>query len=231
MPGPFQILLYTGCLMLVLFRTVAHPAFPIRTDDRSASPGDPFVDRVVSFEPGPGSGFGKDRLPTIVLGPPRGGGLRAGSRHVLSLGQRGRITLAFVDNQVIDGPGGDLLIFENAFLTGDGGQPANGFFELAKVEVSIDGISWKPLPYDTGTRKGCAGWHPVFANSDTNRVPATDPKRAGGDLFDLRDVGLRYARYVRITDLDNALGGSGTVGFDLDAVAAVHSQPRSKSAP
>ena len=108
MPGPLQILLYTGCLMLVLFRTVAHPAFPIRTDDRSASPGDPFVARVVSFEPGPGSGFGKDRLPTIVLGPPRGGGLRAGSRPVLSLGQRGRITLAFVDNQVSDGPGGDL---------------------------------------------------------------------------------------------------------------------------
>ena len=226
-----QVLLRTVCLVLVLFRTVAHPAFPGRTDDRDASRADPFVDRVVSFEPGPGGGFGKERLPKIVLGPPRGAGLRAGSRHVLSLGQRGRITLAFVDNQVTDGPGGDLLIFENAFLDGDGTQSTRGFFELAKVEVSVDGVSWKAFPYDTGTRKGCAGWHPVFANPDKNQIPATDPKRAGGDLFDLRDVGLRYARYVRITDLDNAVGASGTVGFDLDAIAAVHSQPRSKSAP
>ena len=225
------IVLAFCCLMLGLFRTIAHPAIETQTGDPTPSKSDPFVDRVVSFEPGPGSGYGKRRMPAIVLGPPRGGGLRAGSRHVLSLGQRGRITLAFVDNQVIDGPGGDLLIFENSFLDGDGTQPGNGFFELAKVEVSADGVSWKQFPYDTGTRKGCAGWHPVLANADTNQIRATDPKHAGGDLFDLRDVGLRYARYVRITDLDNALGGSGTVGFDLDAIAAVHSQPRPDSSP
>jgi hypothetical protein len=33
---------------------------------------------------------------------------------------------------------------------------------------------------------------------------------------------------VRITDLDNATGKDGTMGFDLDAVAAVHSRPVKK---
>ena len=214
-------------LIAGLFLTLGMP-----TDENPPAPkglptGDPFVDRVVSFEPGPGSGFGKDRLPGIVLGPPRGAGTKNGSQHVLSLGQRGRITLAFVDNQVIDGPGPDLLIFENAFLQGTGDQPSRGFFELAKVEVSNDGISWTPFPHDRGTRKGCAGWHPVLANADTNRIPPTDAKRAGGDPFDLRDIGLRVARFVRITDLDNGGGGKGTAGFDLDAVVAIHSEARS----
>jgi hypothetical protein len=39
-------------------------------------------------------------------------------------------------------------------------------------------------------------------------------------------VGLKVVRFVRITDLENANGADGTAGFDLDAVAAVHSRPR-----
>ena len=52
--------------------------------------------------------------------------------------------------------------------------------------------------------------------------------KAGGDPFDLKDVGLKSIRFVRITDLDNSFGAEGTTGFDLDAVAAVHSRPRKK---
>ncbi len=189
---------------------------------------DPYVDRVVSFEPGEGAGYGKDKLPDIVLGPPRGRGKLEPSDHVLSLGKGGRITLEFVDNEVVDDEGPDFIIFENAFLKAPGDDAGIGFFELAKVEGSADGKEWKEFPYDRLTRKGCAGHSPVLANPDENDIDPTDPAKAGGDAFDLKEVGLKIIRFVRITDLDNATGGEGTMGFDLDAVAAVHSRPRDK---
>lgn len=197
---------------------------------RLAEP-DPYVDRIVSFEPGEGAGFGQDKQPDIVLGPPRGGGKLAPSSHVLSLGKGGRITLEFVDNEVFDGEGPDFIVFENAFLKAPGDDPGNGFFELAKVEVSADGKEWKEFKFDFLTRKGCAGHHPVLANPDENDISPIDPEKAGGDPFDLKDVGLATVRFVRITDLDNATGDKGTAGFDLDAVAAVHSRPRNDDSP
>ncbi|MFN0053482.1 MAG: cell surface protein [Planctomycetales bacterium] len=190
------------------------------------SPPEPFVDRVVEFEPGEGAEFGQEKLPDIVLGAPHGAGKLAPSAHVLSLGRGGRITLEFVDNEVFDGDGPDFIVFENAFLKDPGDDPGNGFFELAKVEVSADGKEWKEFPFDYVTRKGCAGHHPVLANPGENDISPTDPEQAGGDPFDLKQVGLAIARFVRITDLDNAAGAKGTAGFDLDAVAAVHSRAR-----
>jgi hypothetical protein len=187
----------------------------------------PFADRVVAFMPGAGAGFGKENLPDVVLGPPRGGGKLEPSDHVLSLGREGTITLEFVECEIIDEGGPDLLVFENPFLKAPGDDPLNGFFELAKVEVSSDGKEWKEFPYDPISRKGCAGWHVVLANSEKNDIDATDPEKAGGDPFDLKEVGLRSARFVRITDLGNAQGAEGTAGFDLDAVAAVHWRRRS----
>src|SRR5262245_34625287 len=61
------------------------------------SPGDelPYAREIVSFEPGKGAGFGEDRLPEVVLGPPSGRGERQGSLNVLSLGRKGSIVLGF----------------------------------------------------------------------------------------------------------------------------------------
>ena len=48
-----------------------------------------------------------------------------------------------------------------------------------------------------------------------------DPKRTGGDAFDLADVKVTRARFVRIRDLSSS--GSGTsAGFDLDAAGLIH---------
>src|SRR5207244_3414934 len=49
------------------------------------------------------------------------------------------------------------------------------------------------------------------------------PPGSGGDSFDLAAVGLHAARFLRIdaSQIDARLGGLS--GFDLDAVAAVHS--------
>ena len=53
------------------------------------------------------------------------------------------------------------------------------------------------------------------------------PEGAGGDSFDLAAVGLGWASHVRIqaAPFATAASGSDNGGFDLDAVAAVHSAP------
>lgn len=195
------------------------------------APADPFVDRVVVFERGEGAGYGMDQLPEVVLGAPRGEGLLTPSQHVLSLGGGGSITLEFVDNEVWDGPGPDFLVFENPFLVAPGDDPTQGFFELAKVEASDNGVTWHEFPHSVETRAGCAGWRPVLANADENNRNPTDPAEAGGDPFDLAEVGLGVIRFIRITDLDNTRGSKGTQGFDLDAVSAVHSRRRQELRP
>jgi len=185
-------------------------------------------DRVASFSPGPGAGYGQKKFPDVVLGPPKGGGKLKAGIDVLSLGDGGSIVLEFVDNEVIDDEGPDFLVFENPFLQEKGDDPDLGFFELAKVEVSSDGETWTAFPFDTGTRKGCAGHHPVLANADENDIDPSDPANAGGDPFDLKEIGVKSCRFVRITDLKSKGGAEGTAGFDLDAIAAVHSRPRKK---
>lgn len=183
---------------------------------------DPFADAVVSFEPGPGAGFGADRLPDIVLGPPKGGGLQHGGFDVLSLGAGGSIVLKS-DAAILDGPGPDFIVFENAFYAG--GNPAAPFAEPGEVAVSQDGTRFFVFPCASGNRAelypGCAGVHPVLANAELNAVDPTDPAAAGGDAFDLNELGLPWARFLRIRDLSD--GGTGTsAGFDLDAVSIVH---------
>ncbi|RKH94434.1 cell surface protein [Corallococcus sp. AB038B] len=183
--------------------------------------GDPFADRIVSFSPGTGAGFGQSQLPGIVLGAPQGDGASSGSLDVLSLGSNGVIVLEFTDIAVTDGPGVDLLVFENAFLK-PSGKP---FAETGVVAVSDDGVTWHEFPCASSdvanNYPGCAGVTPVYSHP-ANGIPATDPSVAGGDGFDLASVGLTRARFVRIRD-SGANGYAGTSGgFDLDAVAVVN---------
>ncbi len=199
---------------------------PGHTDDEADKGPTPFIDSVVTFQAGAGGGKGEDKLPDIVLGPPQGGGKLQAGQHVLSLGEGGIIVVEFVDNEVIDGKGPDFLIFENPFLRAPGNDPEQGFFELAKVEVSLDGENWTEFPFDTASRKGCAGHHPVLANSEKNEIDPTDPEKAGGDPFDLKEIGVKVVRFIRITDVRGFGGKDGSAGFDLDAIAAVHSRAR-----
>ena len=187
----------------------------------AVDPCSPFVGSVVDVQYGDGAGFGQDQMPDIVLGPPKGGGAQTGSLDVVALGNGGRITVAFGDRTIDDGPGPDFIVFENAFYAG--GDPSQPFAEIAGVEVSEDGTTWKAFPC-TATESpwtGCAGWHPTLANPDENDVDPLDPSVAGGDAFDLADVGLAHARFVRITDRVDLVGA--TPSFDLDAVALVNS--------
>lgn len=182
--------------------------------------GQGFATSVVSAAWGANAGFGLDKMPGVVLGPPRGAGAQQGSIDVVSLGMGGSIVLSFSGLGIEDGPGPDFIVFENAFYaSGDPGKP---YAEPGQVAVSEDGQSWTPfpcqaaaLPYD-----GCAGWHAVLSSPD-NGISPFDPSVAGGEAFDLAQVGMKRARYVRIEDRSTSGAGS-SAGFDLDAVSVIH---------
>jgi hypothetical protein len=183
----------------------------------------PYARDVVSFAPGDFAGFGADRLPDVVLGPPGGEGQGSGSLDVLSLGVGGEIVLGFGERIIEDGPGPDFVVFENPFYPE--GDPARVFAEPAAVAVSDDGDAF--LEYDcdaagdgNGHFTGCAGVTPTEPY-DPFRVDPIDPELTGGDSFDLAELGLTEARFVRL--VDRAEEGTGTTaGFDLDSVGLIH---------
>lgn len=174
---------------------------------------------VLAFTAGEGAGFGQDALPGVVLGPPVPTETGAASLDVVALGAGGEIVVGFGAVDVIDGEGADLVVFENPFLVG--GNPATPFAELGEVSVSEDGTTWHVFDCDpagdgAGGWPGCAGWRTVAAEAAD-----LDPETSGGDPFDLAEVGLARARFVRIVDV-TAGGFPPSVGFDLDAVGVVH---------
>jgi len=184
------------------------------------SPSDPYIDCVESFTP-EGAVFGQDRLPEVVYGPPMPGPTNLGSLDVLSLGCGGEITLYFDAPAIVDGPGPDFIVFENPIPVGTG-----TFAEPARVLVSDDGREWHAFPCDPAgdpSLTGCAGVALVQPTEDP-----TDPALAGGDAFDLAQLGLGAVRYVRLLDVsvayhgDRTWCGGGGGGFDLDAIAVVH---------
>ena len=98
------------------------------------------------------------------------------------------------------------------------------FAEIAEVSVSEDGVTWHTFPctateYPWGA---CAGWHTV-SKEDSSSL---DPEKVGGDPFDLHDIGVTRAKFVRIVDKGgmacNPVNNPKTNGFDLDAIAALH---------
>ncbi|KIG14933.1 Cell surface protein [Enhygromyxa salina] len=187
-------------------------------DDTSS---DHFADALVEFTPAASSSFGHDRLPEIVLGAP--GGLY----DVASLGCEGSIVIGFDAPGIIDGPGVDLIVFENPFT--------EDFPEPGEVSVSEDGVEWWVFPCDPVTLAGCAGVTPTLALPGSGLDP-TDPAVAGGDGFDLSTLvgGPAQVEFVRVRDRSREhwepLGGlsycdpgnQGAGGFDLDAIVSVH---------
>jgi hypothetical protein len=199
---------------------------------------DRFVSGVVSFTPGPCAGFGAALMPQVVEGAPVGGGSDHGSTAVVSLGNGGTIVVSFGANAIVDGPGPDFIVFENPFWVA--GDSNDVYAEPGEVSVSDDGVTWQTFPcapvadpqsaHGTGVAApygSCAGWHVVWSNP-ANGISPVDPAVAGGDAFDLADLGVTHARYVRIVDKTLEAcpdaGGPDDNGFDLDAIAIVHAE-------
>ena len=185
-----------------------------------------FITGVVSFDAGRNAGFGQMQMPDIVYGPPIGTGDLFGSLDVVSLGDEGEIVVELGD-YVVDGDGPDFIVFENPFNIG--GDPTNPFAEPGEVSVSEDGVDWTTFPCDGPFScsvngypySSCAGWHAVYSNPD-NGISPFDPAVAGGDAFDLADIGVARIKFIRIRDMNRQCSGAPSAGFDLDAISIIH---------
>lgn len=192
----------------------------LNTAKNAPGPCQGFIQSVFSFDPGDGAGIGQDRFPQIVLGAPQGRGEIQGSLDVLTLGDGGAIVVDTFPCEIVDGEGPDFIVFENAFYVG--GNPQAPFAELGLVSVSADGTDFADFPCEEAAYPytGCAGWHAVLSHP-VNGISPFDPVAAGGDPFDLSDIGVEKARYIRIEDLWG-IGVPPKVGFDLDAIAVIN---------
>jgi len=250
--GPFLFLLSAGCSAGSAAESRAPDAFVLTAVDGSASdvgaaapadattggsasdggidaPPSRFITEVVSFEPGTCAGFGQDAMPGIVYGPPVGGGTLAGSEDVVSLGGGGSMVVGFGPNAIVDGPGPDFIVFENPFWIG--GNPDDIYAEPGEISVSEDGVTWTAFPCTDTTQAPpygqCGGVHPVFS-TPTNGISPFDVAHAGGDAYDLHDLGVTKAKYVRIRNIVSTescpdAGSKPTKnGFDLDAIAILN---------
>ena len=187
----------------------------IRTDSRITA----WANRVISYQ------VGTDCLPqwqdtSKALGP-----ATSDSTHVTCLGAGGRITLGF-PGFIQNGPGADLVIFENAI--------ADTFLECAYVEVSRDGVNYVRFPNHSLTPAAVGS----FGSVDPTNLTGLGCKyrQPYGEPYDLSEVGLSEAAYVRLVDVvgdGTAFDSDGHViydpypnaqaaGFDLDAIGVLH---------
>ena len=195
----------------------AAPDAPTPPADAAPVPIVRLADTVVDAPGATGTGFGDS---TRAVNGVRGAGTGSGSLDVFSLGyvpdQNDHITLAWSNGRLLNGPGPDLVVFENPFLTG-----STTFMDIVLVEVSIDGIEFRALAHDyiapnlavyvanPALWPGFAGRTPVLLNIDTHPVDPFDAGAAGGDQLDLDTVvgddpvaqairanGVRFVRLV-----------------------------------
>ena len=161
-----------------------------------------------------GVGGGGIQNPANALGAPQGGGLSQGSLHVHTLGIGGSLTLE-LGLAAVDGPGCDLLVYENGFqLAGTGLVFSEGIL----VEVASNGVDFARLPSryqgpaggfagapgaPWGVLSGVAGGVPVLANSATNAIDPFDPAVAGGDCFDLAELAAHPLALAGLLDLQS----------------------------
>lgn len=169
---------------------------------------------ILTLAIGEDGGFGSTNFPDVAYGAP------VSSRtDVVSLGRGGEVTIELNGYVIVDGPGNDFTVFENAFT---------GWSEPAYVSVSADGVTYFTFscdPWDgDALYVGCAGIAEV--NYSSLESDYWDDSLSGGDSFDLADLGLDSARFIKITDADAcpdpAVCVANVAGFDLDALAIVN---------
>jgi len=209
------------------------------------------ADTVVSAPGETGSGFGDA---SRAVDGVRGGGDETGSTNVFSLGYEAgaddHLVLSWGGRRITDGPGADVVVFENPFRIDHGPEH---FMDPAIVEVSRDGDRWIAFPHDYVAEDetvysalpehwpGFAGVRPVRLHAEDNPVDPFDHDAAGGDPFDLSDLptddaearaiardGFTQLRITSAPARDNPDTGAPYVrsvssnGPDIDGVVARH---------
>lgn len=157
---------------------------------------------------------------------------------VVSLGDHGTALLTF-DSPIVNGPGPDFAVFENAF--------GDTFLELAFVEASSDGQRFVRFPAISLTQDTVQV--PTFGTLDATKINnlAGKYRLTYGTPFDLEDIkdsagiDLHNITYVRVVDVVGCIQSPyatydsqghkvndpwptpfDTGGFDLDAVGVIH---------
>lgn len=135
--------------------------------------------------------------PQAAVNGVRGAGDRAGSRDVysISLQPDDHLAVCWSSGRARDGAGDDVVVFENAFHSGD-----LTFMDLVVVEASPDGERWATFPHAythhtpeeyvprSDAWQGFAGRTPVRLDDDATLADPFDVAYAGGDGFDFADL-------------------------------------------
>lgn len=160
------------------------------------------------------------------------------STEVVSLGDGGSATLTFT-NPIIDGPGPDFAVFENAFL--------DTSLELAFVEVSSNGIDFVRFPAISLTQNEVQLGNSDGIDCRSIHNLAGKYRLGYGTPFDLAqlaefpELNLNNIMYVRIIDVVGSItpeyasyDSNGNIindpfptdfesaGFDLDGIAVIN---------
>jgi hypothetical protein len=183
-------------------------------------------------------------VPENVLGQP------GGTYDVFSLGDGGWIIVTF-DKPVANGPGYDIAVWENGFVSALGGEEGFLFAELMFVEVSTNGTDFSRFPCVSLISQILGGFDcldPTYVHNLAGKHPNGNDGRDEGTPFDLEDlsddgnvfnglVDLNDIRYVRLVDVIgdgstfDSLGNPvydpyptpfGTGGADVDAVGMLN---------
>lgn len=182
----------------------------------------------------------ENAIDDAVVGDPHGGSLEVLSRGYSTKPPNNYVILSWSGRWVEDVDGPDLVVFENAFFTGE-----RVFMDHAVVSASADGEKFYEFPHDYLAEDesrysadpadwvGFAGTSPV--SFDSRATPCQDPfgPGLGGDFFDLDDLpnevveaGVRFVKLVAAPTLVNPDTGSpyprsgASDGFDLDGIVA-----------
>jgi hypothetical protein len=188
-----------------------------------------FADIVKDYNGVENKSFPKE----YALNGVRGSGDKAGSLDVFVVGEEKYVVFEWKGKSIINGNGIDFKVFENGFyVTGDKKRMS---LDLGTVEVSKDGTNWLafPVSYDKKEKKnspigkkGFVGLTPVYTNIDNNFIKP-NLNEAGGDGFDLSDVGIKEGesiKYIKVIDGGSSYpdGQIESNGIDIDGVCAFY---------
>lgn len=217
------------CFSTILTSQINYPLTVVIENDNDIIRGYTFIDNVVEYNGKELKNFPKEKAINGVLG----NGDQYGSLDVFVIGEANYAIFSCKGKKIINGKGIDIKVFENGFYTNYDKNLMS--LDLGIVSVSKDKINWLdfPVSYDKNYpqnsskgKKGFIGLNPVYINMNNNFIyPYFN--EAGGDGFDLSDLGIAegdYIKYIKLTDAGNNYldGQIGSNGIDIDGLCVFY---------
>lgn len=204
---------------------------------------DPWADAVIHYNAGTNPQTGYTGNSNVVLGspervtgevtpfPPFPGSVTMfstpyGFDEIISIGAGGELIVRF-DEPVIDRPGTDMLIFGNAFFALDSSfSLVDGIVsEPGTVEVSVDGIDWRPANGFADGLFPTQGFLDTDMFGSTIGTQPTDFLKPMNPSLTINDfLGLTYAQALALYDGSGGgasidIAGSGLANFQFVRVS------------